>query len=44
MKKVLLLALVSVFALSVLSGCLGGRKRAGYVSKYPNHQRHPCDH
>jgi hypothetical protein len=44
MKRIIGLTLAMIFMASMFSSCLGGKKRAGYVSKYPCHQRHPCDH
>gem|GEM_PF-4257359 len=43
MKKILLWSLAGMLMIATLSSC-APRKTAGYVSKVPNHHRHPCDH
>jgi hypothetical protein len=43
MKRYVLMALAAMIMLGTVVGC-SSRKHHGYVSKYPNHHRHPCEH
>ncbi len=43
MKRYVLMALVALVMAGTAAGC-ASKKHHGYVSKYPNHQRHPCEH
>lgn len=42
MKKIIALFFVAAMVIGMV-GCASS-KRSGYVSKYPCHKRHPCDH